>query len=153
MWHMRKSATKGNKKKACEKLLAEYNRLKDRKDLKVLSKIKDHTFENTCPLLANYYKVLPFFFIYITMINLECLRKHYPIYNFVFIKVNIVIHSMDSIHYGHGDLVIYIQSGRPQKYDHTRPRVDLMWCRTDLGIGHAYVLSPERATYGALHGL
>ena len=64
MWHMRKSATKGNKKKACEKLLAEYNRLKDRKDLKVLSKIKDHTFENTCPLLANYYKVSPIFHLH-----------------------------------------------------------------------------------------
>ena len=60
---------------------------------------------------------------------------------------------MDSIDYRHGDRVIHIQSGRPQKYDHTRPRVDLMWSSDDLGIGHAVVLSPERATYGALHVL
>ena len=60
---------------------------------------------------------------------------------------------MESIDDGHGDSVFYIQSGRPQKYDPTRPRVDLMWSRTDLGSGHADVLSPERATYGALHVL
>ena len=71
-------------------------------------------------------------------------------YNFL-IKVNIVIHSMDSINHGHGDKVIYIQSSQPQKYDSKKPRVDLLWSQNKKGFGHADVLSPERATYGALN--
>ena len=54
---------------------------------------------------------------------------------------------MDSVENGHGDLLLWMQSTQPWIYSPEWPRVDLMWKRNHLGIGHADVLSPERATY------
>ena len=69
-----------------------------------------------------------------------------------FIKVNIVIHDMDNMENGHADSLLWMQAKEPWVYLPEWPRVDLMWNRNHLGIGHADVLSPERASYVQEYG-
>lgn len=55
MWNI-KSTCKQKQLKACKTLMDEYNYLKNMK-YPVLSRIKDHTFKNTCYILARHYQV------------------------------------------------------------------------------------------------
>ena len=79
LWHMRKSATKKNKIKACERLLAEYTKLKN-KHVKALSTIKDHNFQNTCPLLAKHYQVPPILINFTLLSNAWKVLSHLQLF-------------------------------------------------------------------------
>ena len=66
MWNI-KSATESLRIKACKELMNQYVILTSKK-VKALADIKKHTFDNTCYLLARYYKVkVPLYTSFISM--------------------------------------------------------------------------------------